>query len=73
MVKKFNHKRLLYNGSNSFSFANARKIYQFKAKDSDIKDYILCFGNTSKDLTINNMKKKETGLKGSLIFFFCLF
>ena len=29
--------RLHYNGSNSFLFVNATKIYQFKAKDSEIK------------------------------------
>ena len=50
---------LHHNGSNSFLFVNATKIYQFKAKDSEIKDYTLCLGNTSKDFTINNMKKKQ--------------
>ena len=29
---------LHYNGSNSFLFANTTKIYQFKAKDSEIKN-----------------------------------
>ena len=33
---------LHYNRSNSFLFVNATKIYQFKAKDSEIKDYGLC-------------------------------
>ena len=33
---------LHYNGSNSFLFVNATKIYQFKAKNSEIKDYALC-------------------------------
>ena len=56
------------NGSNSFLFVTAKKIYQFKAKDSEIKDYALCLGNVSKYFTINNMKKK-TGLKGSVKFF----
>ena len=37
-------------------------MYQFKAKNSAIKDYALCLGNVSKDFTINNMKKK-TGLQ----------
>ena len=46
---------LHYNGSNSFLFVNATKIYQFKAKDSAIKDYSLCFGNISKDFTTNNI------------------
>ena len=34
--------RLHYNGSNIFLFVNATNIYQFKAKDSEIKKYILC-------------------------------
>ena len=48
-------------------FVNATKVYQFKAKNSEIKDYALCLGNVSKDFTINNMKK--TGLKGVVKFF----
>ena len=36
-----------------------QKIYQFKAKDSKIKDCAVCLGNISKDFTINNMKKKQ--------------
>ena len=40
-------------------FVNATKIYQFKAKDSEIKDYAPCLGNVSKDFTINNMKKQD--------------
>ena len=59
--------KLHYNGSNSFLFVNATKIYQFKANDSEIKDYALCLANISKDFTINNMKK--TGLKGIVNFF----
>ena len=55
---------LHYNGSNNFLFINATKIklYQFKSKIFDIKDFTLCLGNISKDFTINNMKK--TGLEG---------
>ena len=34
---------LHYNGSNSFLFVNATKIYQFKAKDSEIKKTSLVF------------------------------
>ena len=59
---------LHYNGSNSFLFVNATKTYQFKTKDSEIKDYELCFGNILKDFRINNMKKK-TGLKGVVNIF----
>ena len=51
--------RLHYNGSNSFLFVNATKVYQFKAKNSEIKDYALFLGNISKDFTINNMKKLD--------------
>ena len=50
---------LQYNGSNSLLFVNATEVYQFKAKDSEIKDYSLCLGNASNDFTINNMKKTE--------------
>ena len=57
---------LHYNGINSFLFVNAAKIYQFKAKSSEIKNYALCLGNISKDFTIN---MKKTGLKGSVKFF----
>ena len=39
---------LHYNGSNGFLFVNATKIYQFKAKNSVIKDYALYLGNISK-------------------------
>ena len=49
-------------------FVNATKVYQFKAKNSEIKDYARCLGNISKDFTINNLKKK-TGLKGVVKFF----
>ena len=42
-------------------------MYQFIAKDSEIKDYALSLGNISKELTINSMKK--TGLKGNVNFF----
>ena len=35
------------------------KIYQFKAKDSEIKPYPLCLGNISKGFTASNMEKKK--------------
>ena len=60
---------LHYNGSNSFLFVNATKVYQFKAKNSEIKDYALCLGNISKDFTINNVKKNR--IKRSCKIFFC--
>ena len=33
------------NGNNSSLFANATKMYQFKAKISETKDYAMCLGN----------------------------
>ena len=38
-------------------FVNATKIYQLKGRDSEIKDYTLCLDNSSKDFTINDIKK----------------
>ena len=54
---------LHYNGNNIFLFVNATKVYQFKPKDTEIKDYTLCLDNVSKYFIINNMKKKKKGLK----------
>ena len=42
-----------------FLIVNATKKYQFKARDSEIKDYTLCLGNISKDFAINNMGKNR--------------
>ena len=50
---------LPYNGRNSFLFVNFTKVYQFKAKDSEIKQYPLCLGNISGDFWANNMKKQD--------------
>ena len=50
---------LHYNRSNSILFVSATKIYQFKAKNSEIKDYALCLGNITKDFTNDNMKKNR--------------
>ena len=33
-------------------------MYEFKAKQSEIKPYPLCLGNISKDFTADNMKKQ---------------
>ena len=46
---------LHYNRSSSFLFVSATKVYQFKAKDSEIKVYALFLANVSKDFTINNI------------------
>ena len=45
---------LRYNGNNNFLFVNATKIYQSKAKESEIKDYALCLGNISKHSTYSS-------------------
>ena len=44
---------LHYNGNNSLLFVNAVKMYQFKAKDSEIKLYPLYLGNISKDISFS--------------------
>ena len=48
---------LHYNGSNSFLFVNATKIYQFKAKDSEVNDYTLCLGNMENDMKKYDQKE----------------
>ena len=45
------------NVSNSFLFNNAVKMYQFKAKDSEIKPYRLYAGNISKTVNLITWKK----------------
>ena len=62
---------LHYNESSSFLFVNATKKYQFKAKDFEIKDYILCLSNISKDFTMNDMRKNM--IKEKCKIFFCFF
>ena len=62
---------LHYNGGNSFLFVTTTKIRQFKASNSEIKDYALCLSNISNDFAIYNIKKKKkkkTGLKGVVKF-----
>ena len=63
-----NFSRSNNNGSNSFVFVN-KKIYQFKAKHSEIKKYPLFLGNIPKDFTANNMKKNR--IKWIYVRFFC--
>ena len=50
---------LHYNGRNGFLLVNTKKVYQSKAKNSEIKYYALCLGHISKDCTINNMKNQS--------------
>ena len=53
---------LHYNGENSCLFVNDTETYKFKAKDSEIAASPLCLGKTSKDWSVDNMKK--TGFNG---------
>ena len=46
---------LYYNGSNSFLFVNAKNIYQFETRDSEIEKYPFCLGNISNYFTAINM------------------
>ena len=46
-------------------------MYQFKAKDPEIKPYSFRLGNISKDFTLNNMKKAELKVKRKCKRFFC--
>ena len=55
-----------YNGSNGFLFANATKMYQFKAKDSEIKKYPLCLGNISQLI-----HEKKNRIKWICLQIFC--
>ena len=50
-----------------FYFLILQKIYQFKAKDSEIKQYPLCLRNILEDFLDSNMKK--TGLNGCMYNF----
>ena len=34
-------------------------MHQFKVKDYEIKIYYLCLGNTSKDFSVDNMKRLD--------------
>ena len=53
---------LYYNAANSHLFVTGTEIHKSKAKDSEIETTPLCLGNTSKDFSVDNMKK--TGLNG---------
>ena len=51
------------NGANSYLLVNGTEIHKFKVKDTEIVASPLCLGNTSKDFSVDNMKKK-TRLNG---------
>ena len=53
---------LHYNEANSYLLVNGAEIYKFKARDSEIAAAPLSSGNTSKNWSVDNMKK--TGFNG---------
>ena len=46
-----------YNGSNCYLFVNGTEIHKFKANDIAIIAAPVCFGNISRDFSVDNMKK----------------
>ena len=46
---------LNYNGNDRFLYVNRVKIYQSKAKDLNIKPYLFCLGNISKDFKVEKI------------------
>ena len=58
---------LRYNGANSYLFVNCIEMIKFKTKDSELDSNILCFENSSKDFSVNEMKKP--GLYGTVYEF----
>ena len=51
--------------------AKDSEIYQFKAKEVQIKDYIVYLGNITKGFKNNILKKNR--IKKNCKFFFCWF
>ena len=47
------------NGANSYLFANGTEIIKFKVKDSEIVATSLSLVNTSKNFSIDNLKKSR--------------
>ena len=50
---------LHYDKIHMFLVANDLIIYKFKVKDTEIKQYPPCLGNSSKDSTGDNLKKLD--------------
>ena len=50
---------LHYKGNYSFLFVNATKIYQFKPKNSEMKDYALCLAIFQKILQLIICEKQD--------------
>ena len=54
-------------GVNSYIFVSGIEIYEFQAKDLEINAVLLCWGNVSKDFSVDITKK--TGLHGYVFDF----
>ena len=55
---------LHYNGANSYLFVKWTEMIKFETKDSELDSNILCFENSSKDFSVDEMKK--LGLYGTV-------
>ena len=53
---------LRYNGANCYLFVDGVGTIKFKAEGTEIKPALLCMGSTSKDFSVDSIKK--TGLNG---------
>ena len=53
---------LRYNGANCYLFVDGVGTIKFEAKGTEIKPALLCMGSTSKDFSVDSIKK--TGLNG---------
>ena len=51
-----------YNGGNVYLFVNGTEIINFKVKDSETVATVFCQQNIWKEFSIDDMKKKKTGL-----------
>ena len=60
--RKKNILSLHYSWGHSYLLLDVVRIYQFKAKDSEITAYALSLENISKDFSVNDVK--ETGING---------
>ena len=49
---------LHYNGENSYFFVNGKEATKFKAKNSELIKYPMCFGDLSKDYNTNSLHNK---------------
>ena len=58
---------LHYNNDNSYLFVNGKEVTKFKAKNSELIKYLMCYRGPSKDYNKNS--RKDTGLHGNVYDF----